>query len=173
VKKKFIVGICLLLADVSVRSQHTLMRSFNINDGLVSNQVRGFYQDQKGFIWIMTWEGLSRHDGYAFRNYTMAEGLAHPLINAMIEGKDGRMYIAENDGTVDVILNGKVHNELRKSNANTINKFISEPSGRILAPSDDKGVCVFDEGSVFCQNNAAASFTVFDVISNEEVYFVW
>lgn len=148
------------------------MQTFNINDGLVSNQVRGFYQDQKGFIWILTWEGLSRHDGYAFRNYTIAEGLAHPLINAMIEGKDGRMYIAENNGTVDVILNGKVRSELRKSDKNTINKLIREPSGRILAPTDDIGVCAFDEGSVFCQNTAAATFTVLDVTSKEDVLFV-
>ncbi len=154
------------------RSQHTIMRTFTVNDGLVSNQVRGFYQDQKGFIWIMTWEGISRFDGYAFRNYTVDEGLAHPLINAMIESQDHKIYVAENDGTVDVIENGEVRIELRKRFTNPINKFIPEPSGRILAPSDERGVCVFEEGSMVMLNRSGVANTVIDVVPDGNYFLV-
>jgi len=172
VKKVFNVLIFVLLTLCPGRSQHTLMRTHNINDGLVCNQIRGFYQDKKGFIWITTWEGLSRFDGYTFRNYTMAEGLSHPLINTMIEGKDGRLYIAENDGSMDVILNGEVQRDMRKKKETVINKFVKEDSGRILAPSDEKGVCVFDEGSITSLNQAGISISANAVISDDDLFIV-
>ena len=32
-------------------------------DGLVSNAVSGIFQDDLGYLWIATWNGLSRYDG--------------------------------------------------------------------------------------------------------------
>ncbi|MGB3080927.1 MAG: two-component regulator propeller domain-containing protein, partial [Saprospiraceae bacterium] len=148
------------------------MRSFNINDGLVSNQVRGFYQDKKGFLWIMTWEGLSRYDGYAFRNYTLAEGLAHPLINDMIEGKDGRIFIAENDGSVDVILKGEIQPSLRKKYSKSINRLSRQTDGRILASLDHSGVFLFTEDTVITLNKTQEFFSVTDVLVDNNYYFV-
>ncbi len=172
IRRTFVSIICLLLMLCTARAQHALMRSFNINDGLVSNQVRGFYQDSKGFIWIMTWEGLSRFDGHQIRNYTLADSLGHPMINAMIQGQDGRLYIAENDGTVDVIQNGEVVKSLRIKHEATINQFIPESSGRILAPSDGKGIYEFDEENFTTLNTAEIEVTVFDVVADEELFFV-
>lgn len=163
--------ISFLLINAYVSAQHALMQSFNINDGLVCNQIRGFCQDRKGFIWIMTWEGLSRYDGNTFRNYTVSEGLAYPLINAMIEGKDERMYISENDGSVDVIINGVVHPELRKSLEQPINKLIRD-SDRIFAPSDASGIYVFDEGFIKSLNTSGKNVTVIDMIAVDSLFFV-
>jgi len=42
---------------------------YTTRDGLPHNQVRSIAQDSSGFIWIATWDGLSRFDGYEFRNY--------------------------------------------------------------------------------------------------------
>ena len=37
--------------------------------GLVNNQVLSIYKDSKGFVWFGTNAGLSRYDGYRFRNF--------------------------------------------------------------------------------------------------------
>ncbi|MEP6793741.1 MAG: two-component regulator propeller domain-containing protein [Saprospiraceae bacterium] len=148
------------------------MRSFNINDGLVSNQVRGFYQDKNGFIWVMTWEGLSRYDGYAFRNYTLAEGLSHPLINDMIEGSDGRIIIAENDGTVDVIVKGEIQPSLRKKYDKSINRLTRQNDGRIFASIDHSGVLLFNEDSLTVLNKTNDLFSVTDVLLDGNYLFV-
>lgn len=42
---------------------------YTTRDGLPHNQVSSIAQDSSGFIWIATWDGLSRFDGYEFRNY--------------------------------------------------------------------------------------------------------
>ena len=38
-------------------------------DGLCSNAVSMISQDDLGYIWLATWNGLSRFDGYEFYNY--------------------------------------------------------------------------------------------------------
>ena len=42
---------------------------YTTRDGLPHNDVRSIAQDSTGFLWIATWDGLSRYDGYEFRNY--------------------------------------------------------------------------------------------------------
>lgn len=41
----------------------------NINNGLLSNDVTCFVQDDKGFMWLGTTNGLCRFDGYNFKSY--------------------------------------------------------------------------------------------------------
>ena len=42
---------------------------FSEQDGLPNSAVNAITQDENGFIWIGTEEGLSRFDGYTFKNY--------------------------------------------------------------------------------------------------------
>ncbi|MEI6140986.1 MAG: histidine kinase [Mariniphaga sp.] len=46
-----------------------MRRTFTVNDGLAHNFVQSICQDKTGFIWIATWDGLSRFDGVEFKNY--------------------------------------------------------------------------------------------------------
>jgi hypothetical protein len=49
--------------------QNYSVRTFSAADGLPHKNVTSIAQDQHGFIWIATWDGLSRYDGYEFKNY--------------------------------------------------------------------------------------------------------
>ena len=96
-----------LSASVLSHAQQILFKSYSIQDGLIANTVRTIFQDSAGFIWIGTWEGLSKYDGYRFTNFTTANGLSHNVVNDIFE-KDNQLLIAENDGTVDAIQNDHV-----------------------------------------------------------------
>lgn len=48
-------------------------------DGLPHNAVLDIYHDRQGFLWICTWYGLSRFDGYTFKNYQTLPGDCSPL----------------------------------------------------------------------------------------------
>lgn len=49
-------------------------RSFDVADGLADNSVRCIGQDNDGYIWIGTRNGLSSFDGYAFTNFRYMPG---------------------------------------------------------------------------------------------------
>lgn len=42
---------------------------YGVEDGLSQTTIRDLYQDQKGFVWLATQDGLNRFDGYEFRVY--------------------------------------------------------------------------------------------------------
>lgn len=45
------------------------VKTYTTENGLPHNDIRCIAQDKTGFLWIATWDGLSRFDGYEFRNY--------------------------------------------------------------------------------------------------------
>lgn len=102
----FLFGVAVLLGWCvwPAVAQKVLLRRYDVADGLANSVVKSIYQDQKGFIWICTQEGLSRFDGYSFVNYGMREGLGHPMVNDVAEDQQGRLWVATNGGGVSLLL---------------------------------------------------------------------
>ena len=55
--------------DVNAQQIQATRRHFSTDDGLASNAIAQMIQDDYGYIWLATWNGLSRFDGYNFYNY--------------------------------------------------------------------------------------------------------
>ena len=47
---------------------------YTTENGLSHNRVTGITQDKTGFLWIATWDGLCRFDGYEFKKYNHIPG---------------------------------------------------------------------------------------------------
>lgn len=62
----FFISCEMLLAQMSIFK----FDKYTVDDGLASNSIRGIIQDSDGFIWIETYEGINKYDGYEFQNYT-------------------------------------------------------------------------------------------------------
>ena len=140
------VFICLITGLTKpVVSQQPLFRNYSVNDGLVSNTIRRIFQDSKGFLWIATFEGLSKYDGHRFTNYNVANGLSHNLVNDIYEAKDGTLYVALNNGAIDIIKEDKA---IEKSEPSPIvvNRFIETPWQQVIATTDRNGLQEFDHG---------------------------
>ena len=130
-----IIFLHILIWPCSVNSQPISFKNYTASDGLVANPVRCIYQDSKGFIWIGTWEGLSRYDGYKFYNYSTSNGLSHNLINSIAE-IDGKLLITLNNGGIDIIQNNRIEkNLMAASAANMVTRY----KGRVLLSTDGHG----------------------------------
>lgn len=117
---------------------------YTVHDGLVANPVRCIYQDSKGFIWIGTFEGLSRYDGYKFTNYTNTNGLSHNLINSIFE-ENSKLLITENNGAVDVMQNSIIQKTLMAlSGVNVIMPF----RDRLLLSTDANGFYEYKDDTI-------------------------
>ncbi|MDR0542096.1 MAG: response regulator [Dysgonamonadaceae bacterium] len=49
--------------------EHFYFQHFNVENGLPQSTVSCILQDNRGFVWFGTKDGLSRYDGYSFRNF--------------------------------------------------------------------------------------------------------
>ncbi|MCX6259362.1 MAG: hypothetical protein NTY95_00805, partial [Bacteroidia bacterium] len=64
------------------------------------NDVRAVAVDSSGFLWIATWDGLSRYDGYSFKNYyhKTDDSLSLPyfsILNIMVDGADNLWLLTD------------------------------------------------------------------------------
>ncbi len=60
----FFISLTVFATD-NIRFIHLSMK-----DGLSDSQVNHITRDSQGFIWISTAHGISRYDGYTFKNFT-------------------------------------------------------------------------------------------------------
>ena len=81
-------------AEEPVRSyRHTY---YDDHNGLSQWHATKMLQDKRGFMWIATWNGLNRFDGYEFAVFKSLPGdncsLASDRIRNMLMGDDGNIY---------------------------------------------------------------------------------
>ena len=69
--RQIVLGAAILTSCLEVEAQQLQAshEHFSTEDGLCSNTVAKIFQDDYGYIWIGTWNGLSRFDGFHFYNY--------------------------------------------------------------------------------------------------------
>jgi len=66
--------------------------------GLSQNMVNTILQDEQGFMWFGTWDGLNQFDGYDFTIYNKLDGMSNPTINSLLEDNEGVIWIGTQDG---------------------------------------------------------------------------
>ncbi len=77
--------LLLLLARAwECYSQAPVFTHFNERNGLSHNTITALYQDETGFIWVGTAEGLNRFDGNTFRVFRQVTGDSTSLSNSYI-----------------------------------------------------------------------------------------
>lgn len=143
-------------------AQQVSFIKYSVYDGMVANPVRCIYQDSKGFLWIGTFDGLSRYDGYKFTNYTTANGLSHNFINDIIE-TDGKLLIAENNGATDVIQNNIIIQKSHKA-ASPVNTF-GRHNNRLLIATDANGFLEYKNDSLMSPPQPAIAAPIGDFLS--------
>ena len=82
----------LLAVSVSTMCSQTIcaqelkatLSHYSTYDGMASNAISCIKRDDYGYIWIATWNGLSRFDGYHFYNYTTGNRSGVPLLHNRI-----------------------------------------------------------------------------------------
>lgn len=65
----------ILFFSINVFSQPVCqIEDYSLYKGLPQRTVVNIIQDNKGFIWFSTWNGLTKFDGYTFKNYKSYPG---------------------------------------------------------------------------------------------------
>lgn len=104
---KFHQAICLLffiLHQIHAQTPTVSFTKLVRNDGglMLFDNTNNFYQDHRGFLWIMTDGGLYRYDGHTMKHFRAdpidLNSLSSNRINNMKEDAEGRFWITTYDG---------------------------------------------------------------------------
>jgi len=76
--------------------------NYQWQQGLAFNNIQDIAQDQTGFIWIATENGLSRFDGTVFKNFKydtqVPNGLLGNYIQALLVDQTGALWVSSRQG---------------------------------------------------------------------------
>ncbi len=89
----------LFSCSVLCASEHLCFDHYRTQDGLCCDYVLGVGQDSNGFIWITTQDGVSRFDGFNFRNYTKDRGgLMRKNVACLTKISSGELILGGDNG---------------------------------------------------------------------------
>jgi diguanylate cyclase (GGDEF)-like protein len=75
-------------------------KSYGGDQGLTTLAVSVMAQDEGGFIWVGTEDGLFRYDGETFRRFGTKEGLPDTNISALAPAPDGSLWVLTRTGLI-------------------------------------------------------------------------
>lgn len=149
------IGLCVFSLQTFAVTQSTdevpfrYCTRFTQEQGLADNIVQTVVSDSYGFLWFGTRYGLSRYDGNNFTTYNSTpnnkNGLLSISVEALCVGKDGSLWVGNDNGGIDRIdpISGKVQHYIHNS--------ITSPASIVYT----KTVCTDTAGNVWFTTDGA------------------
>ncbi|MBA2761148.1 MAG: response regulator [Segetibacter sp.] len=139
-------------------------------------------QDQEGFIWAATKNGLNRYDGYSFKVFSNDPYNTHSLssntIVKLLEDSKGRIWAGTEDAGLNIYdkKSGNFYRIVHRSSdpvsisGNGIRWIEELPDGRVLVAADGAGFNVVQLTNEFFEKNAAPVITRLTLPGGAQVY---
>jgi ligand-binding sensor domain-containing protein len=146
---RYVIAIVFCCFVTFCSAQQKNYTAFTVNDGLPSNHVYQCVEDNYGFLWIATDEGVARFDGKYFQVFTTANGLPDNEVIQIVKEKSGRIWVncirqspAYFDEVKNRFINAKENTDLAKvSGTVNMNLFALPDSG--VQYNNENGSFVF------------------------------
>jgi len=103
--KKWLSVIFLLIPFAYSIGQSPHFDILKIIKNKNSVQVNTIFQDNTGFIWIGTDQGLVKYNGIDFTVYTVKNNLASDNISAIAQDSTGNLWLGHENGSITILSN--------------------------------------------------------------------
>lgn len=135
----------LVAAPLFAQQKHIRLERFSLENGLSQSTVQAIFQDQRGYMWFGTQDGLNRFDGYRFtvfkRPQTQDGGLIDNWITALEEDAVGRLWIGSDAGLCFFDERTEQFTPLSLRNSH----FVAEPRVTALQADGEGGLWIATE----------------------------
>ncbi|SHN31551.1 Signal transduction histidine kinase [Cyclobacterium lianum] len=114
---------------------------YTSQDGLPQNSVLAIIQDESGYLWLGTDDGLARFDGYQFKTYKhdpeQPYTISNNVIRTLLQDQNGMIWIGTEGGGLNVF-HPKIEKFLR---LDSFNQELAQVPGKKISSSlmDSKG----------------------------------
>lgn len=178
--------IPVVLFSISLNAQENyIFDYYTMEDGLSHSLVDCIINDKNNFVWIGTWNGLNRFDGYSFETYkhidSDSSSLNDNFIYSLCPDTFGNIWIGTSKGLSIYLY--KLDYFVACSTINEqVNVIKIDNNGnlwiggndiiKVLKPISDKGKCI-DITPRFAHNELSDNFQINDLDFDEKTGNVW
>lgn len=92
--------VCFFILTQVTFGQSYRFRNYGAVNNLPSEVIYTLIQDNSGYLWVGTTEGLSRFDGFSFYNVQFPDSSTGRYPTVSIKDKKGNLWFGCNDGTL-------------------------------------------------------------------------
>lgn len=138
--------IILLYGGQNIFGQVYQFREYGIEEGLSHPFVYTIAQDQNGFIWIGTGEGLCRFDGFRFTVSEADDTLTNGFVTSSYLDRNGILWFGHNSG--QITYDDGIQLKLLKTGdvvSSSITGITENQNGDIIIASQNNGLIRVDQ----------------------------
>lgn len=141
--KTFIIAIICCLLPLLCKGQ--FCKLYTTHGEISSSMINNIYQDQKGYIWVTTEDGLNKFDGAKFTNYRShrkdSTSLLGNHVYKVFQDSKGNLYVLSTKGLQVYDYRSDTFKTIKKSGPSYNNKSITElRNGNILIGTSGYGI---------------------------------
>ena len=162
----FCIGILLSIcvqANTRASSQELAFKvsfeHYSVENGLSQGTITDMVEDEQGFLWFATFNGLNRFDGYEFKTYhhQTDDGTSLPgnLIKKLLLDADGQLWIATTNGLAKYNINSDNFTVYHSQNSALENSDIMT-----LGLSSERQLLVADDANLYRFNTKTNDFQI-------------
>jgi ligand-binding sensor domain-containing protein len=138
---------------------------YNVDNGLISNQIRGFAKRSDGSFWFVSKNGISKLEGNTFKNFTNIDGLKDVNIKCIKEGIQGTLFFGSDGAGLIKFINEDFlsYTESSEIGSNVIMSVLED---------NDKNFwfSTYGDGVTMLSKTGSKQYTVKDGLGNNTVW---
>lgn len=149
----FITIFFIINVNSSFASNNLKFKNITIEQGLSQGTIEDMYQDEKGYVWIATQDGLNRYNGYEFKQYRHnikdKTSIISNNIIKVTQDNNHNIWVGTSDGISKMVIDEKFINytsDKDKGNLSDSNicDILITSKGKIIVATIN-GLNIYDE----------------------------
>ena len=139
--------LMVLLLAISANGQpQVLFKNFGVNDGMSSNTVWNITQDDQGYMWFGTKNGLNRFDGHTFKIYQAhtKPSSENSFIHSICRFDSTSFWVGTEDGLYILDLVQEKFHKINALGSDIIFTIIKDDKGYVWVGTRSNGLYKYD-----------------------------
>ncbi len=138
---------------------------YNLNNGFVSNHIRGFIKRRDESLWFVAKNGVSKYSREGIKNFTSKDGLTDNNIKTIIEDDEGNLFLGSDGRGLIKFTNESFisYTEDDGLSNSVVLSIVEDDMKNIWITTHRKGICKIEEGTI-------VNYSMEDGLANNTVW---